>query len=60
MCYFSWKAAIPAMVAALVSFAYYRWRSYRELGGITGDTAGYFLSVCECAMVLAAAVASLR
>jgi adenosylcobinamide-GDP ribazoletransferase len=59
MCYFSWKAAILVMVAALVSFAYYRWRSYRELGGITGDTAGYFLSICECAMVLAAAVASL-
>ena len=40
-------------------FGYYRWRSYREFGGITGDTAGYFLTLCEGAMAVAAAVSVL-
>ena len=44
------------ILAALGSFAYYRYRSIKELGGITGDTAGYFVTVCEAAMVVAAAV----
>lgn len=43
------------ILAALGSFAYYRHRSIKELGGITGDTAGYFVTVCEAAMVVAAA-----
>lgn len=58
MVYFSWKAAAAVVIAAVLSFAYYRFRSYKELGGITGDTAGYFLTVCEGAMVIAAAVAA--
>ena len=28
----------------------------KELGGITGDTEGYFVTVCECVIVVAAAV----
>lgn len=44
------------ILAALGSFAYYRYRSIKELGGITGDTAGYFVTVCEAAMVVAAAL----
>ena len=59
MLYFSISAAIPVLAAALLVFAYYRWRSYKELGGITGDTAGWFLTVCEGAMAAAAVVASL-
>ena len=59
MLYFSISAAVPVLAAALLVFAYYRWRSYKELGGITGDTAGWFLTVCEGAMAAAAAVASL-
>jgi len=35
---------------------YYRHRSYKEFGGVTGDTAGYFLTVSE---TLAAAVLGL-
>lgn len=41
---------------ALLVFLYYRLMSYRVFGGITGDLAGHFLSLCELAM-LAAAVA---
>lgn len=43
-------------VAALLTFIYYRWRSYSEFGGITGDTAGYFVTLCELVMAVAAAV----
>lgn len=59
---FGWMLVIDILtgsaviLAALGSFAYYRYRSIKELGGITGDTAGYFVTVCEAAMVVAAAV----
>jgi adenosylcobinamide-GDP ribazoletransferase len=46
--------AIPA--AALLTFAWYHCISYRQFGGITGDTEGFFLQICECAMVVAGAV----
>lgn len=34
------------MLAALW-FCYYFYKSRREFGGITGDLAGWFLTVCE-------------
>lgn len=40
-----------ALLAAVLSFGYYRWMTYREFGGITGDLAGFFLTVCECAVL---------
>ena len=43
-------------VVVLGVFAYYYYRSKKELGGITGDTAGYFVLLCECSMLVAAAV----
>lgn len=46
-----------AVIAALLSFLYYRAMSVRQFGGITGDLAGFFLQVCECAMVLAVVLA---
>lgn len=46
-----------AAAAAVGAFAYYYRRCKRELGGITGDTAGYFVLICECSIVAAAAVA---
>lgn len=42
--------------AALLSFLYYYRRTKKELGGITGDTAGYFVLICEGSMMAAAAV----
>ncbi len=48
------KTAFFVLVAAGLTYLYYRWRSYRELNGITGDTAGYFLTLCEGAMAVAA------
>lgn len=59
MLYFSWKSALAVLFAAFSSYAYYCYRSKKELGGITGDTAGYFVTVCEGAMVVAAAAVSI-
>lgn len=48
-----------AMLAAAASFVFYRIFSYRNFGGITGDVAGFFLQVCELAVLLGAAAAEL-
>lgn len=48
---------IAGIAAALASFGYYRWMSYRKFGGTTGDLAGFFLQVCELAMAVAVVVA---
>jgi adenosylcobinamide-GDP ribazoletransferase len=37
------------IIAAALSFWYYYVKTKKELGGITGDTAGYFVCICECA-----------
>lgn len=44
---------------AFLVFIYYYYRSKKELGGITGDTAGYFLLLCEEGIMLAAAVVNI-
>lgn len=54
-------AGILLVAAELLAFAYYRYRTQKELGGITGDTAGYFIVLSESAMMLmAAAINCLR
>ena len=45
--------------AAVLSFIWYKYLSYREFGGISGDTAGYFVVVCEMAMAAGGAVSAL-
>lgn len=52
-------SATLVIIMALASFVYYWLKTKKELGGITGDTAGYFVTICECAMAIAAAVGSL-
>lgn len=42
---------ISSMLAAGVTFTYYRLFSYRTYDGITGDLAGYFLQLCELAIL---------
>lgn len=49
-------AGILLIAAELLAFAYYRYRTQKELGGITGDTAGYFIVLSETTMMLMAAV----
>lgn len=52
MLYQSLAAGLLVCVGAGFTFWYYRWRSYKELGGITGDTAGYFVTLCEGVIVV--------
>lgn len=44
------------VLAALMAFGYYYRRCRKELGGITGDTAGYFILLSEGCMMAAAGV----
>lgn len=46
-----------AIVAAYLTFFYYRVMSYRQFGGTTGDLAGYFLQICEISMLGAIVIA---
>ena len=47
--------SVIAMVA-IGSFGYYYFISKKELGGITGDTAGYFVVVCEGSIMVTSAI----
>lgn len=50
------RAGILVASAALVAFLGYYRRTKKELGGITGDTAGWFVLLSEGAMMLVAAI----
>ena len=41
------KSGICVILSALLVTIYYRFKFYKEIDGITGDTAGWFLQVCE-------------
>ena len=48
-----WVYYVAAMLlSTLCTFAYYRFFSYREFDGITGDLAGYFLQLVELAALI--------
>ena len=48
-------AGLSVTASALFAFAYYRYRAKKDFGGITGDTAGYFVLICEGSMMMVAA-----
>ena len=52
--FYNIKAAVVIGVMLAV-FVYYRYKSYKEFGGITGDIAGWFLCLCEMAGAIACA-----
>ena len=45
------------LVGGLLMFVFYRVFAYRQFGGITGDTAGWFLQLCELICVAFAVLA---
>ncbi len=55
MIYFSPIHGGGVLLALLLHILYYRYKVYREFGGVTGDTAGYYLTTAEVisAVVLA-------
>ena len=59
MLFCSLKGGILAIAAALAVLWYYYRKTKKELGGITGDTAGYFVVICETAILAAEAVVSI-
>lgn len=52
------RGAIVVACAFLTLF-WYRRKTLREFGGITGDTCGYFLQICELMILLGAWIGSL-
>ena len=59
ICFMLWQslyAGILVVVTAFLAFVYYYHRTKKELDGITGDTAGYFVLICEVSMMIVAAV----
>lgn len=57
--YFLWvspAAGGTALFAGGITLSYYYWKSRKEFGGITGDTAGYFTLLCEEAVIVVIAV----
>jgi len=52
MLWIDWKLGLICIISAFVVFSYYRYMSYKQFGGITGDLAGFFLQVCELVMAI--------
>lgn len=50
-----WGAGVELLTVTLFAI-YYQWKMKKEFGGITGDTAGYFVTVCELLTVISMAV----
>lgn len=60
ICFMLAQSVLAGAVVTAVAFAvfgYYYFRTKKEFGGVTGDTAGWFLLICEEGMLAAAAVA---
>lgn len=53
------QAGAFELAAAALSYGWYRYKSYKEFGGITGDTAGWFVTICETAITAACAAVAL-
>lgn len=51
---------IACIIGAVISFIYYLIISYKEFGGVTEDSAGFFVQICEVAIPLAALIAYKR
>lgn len=47
----NWVLGLASLVAAALVFLYYRRLCNRQFGGVTGDLAGYFLQLCELAVL---------
>lgn len=57
MLYASPLTAVAAIAGAVIVLVYYRLMAMRQFGGITGDLAGYFLQLCELAILIGTVLA---
>ena len=51
------RIAIAGLIGAAVSYIYYLIVSYKDFGGVTEDSAGFFVQICEVLIPLAALIA---
>lgn len=58
MLFFHLYSGLFCLLGAAVAFAYYRFMSYRQFGGTTGDLAGFFLQSAELLVAAGAVVCS--
>lgn len=45
----SWLPGLAAMAASILAVLFYRRMAMKQFGGVTGDTSGFFLQICELA-----------
>ncbi|MBR6404064.1 MAG: adenosylcobinamide-GDP ribazoletransferase [Eubacterium sp.] len=53
-----WLAGILAIVGLVLFTVYYRHMTYKQFGGVTGDTSGYFLVVGEEVVLVLVAIST--
>ena len=58
MLWLDWKLAGVAIVVFAIVSLYYRHSTHKNFGGVTGDTAGWFLQSSELAVLLALVIAA--
>lgn len=46
------QVGVSLTITTFICFLYYRYISYKEFGGITGDLAGFFLQICELFLIV--------
>lgn len=54
MIFFSFVSGIIAIIGTLCCFIIYRTSAYKNFGGVTGDTSGWFLQICELTIAVMA------
>lgn len=59
MFWISWPCALGCFTGGGLCLLYYRVMAYRQFGGVSGDLAGYFLQLCELAMLAGMVVVQL-
>ena len=52
------KAGFAVLAVSIPFLIYYRHKMYKQFEGVSGDTAGYFVTMCELLCVIALAVRS--
>ena len=53
----NWIIGIFSAIIAFFIFVYYKYIIYREIGGITGDTTGYLVQICEIGICFSVVIA---
>ena len=52
------KAGFAVLAVSILFLIYYRHKMYKQFEGVSGDTAGYFVTMCELLCVIALAIRS--